>query len=283
MGKKESKAISQFRLTWRTAKDSLPPAVLKLCDFNQGLGPALDKVAEKWDKAADLQTVPEDKAKALKAAVADVQSIIKKYHKQVIDGNQKLPRHGMAWFALQKTLRRLDEDMHGDLEDIDVEVATLPETMWKGKGDFDRGGNLPPTEHAPAPERKAKIALFSDDEGYGDFFAFCKLARRVEEKAGKPGAARKEIDDHARLVFPQSQTLAQKCLGLAQGLSDPVRFLEDKIAKKNKDGVPELVERLERVVADGFNQLPEDARELRAAVEEYIVKPLKEGAKKLTG
>lgn len=159
--KKEAKTISQFRLTWNTAKEWASPAALKHVDFPKGLGPLLDKIDRKWDEAADLDPVPEDVAASLVKSLTEAQAIMVKYQRQIAEGNRKHPHLGMTWAALERTLRHLDDGRVQEIRDIGVECRKLPNTTWSPKSAFDHnegrpacGGRFTRRVAPPVPSRR---------------------------------------------------------------------------------------------------------------------------------
>ena len=117
MGKK-IKFASMYRTTWSSVKGQCDPAAIKKCDFSKGLGPALDKLNKKCDKAWDSEPVPPKTLKALKKDVEGVQKIITKYVNQILKEKEKHPEFGESWLNLHNALKRVDDMFIDELDDL---------------------------------------------------------------------------------------------------------------------------------------------------------------------
>lgn len=267
MPKKEAKAISQFRQTWRTAKEWAAPAALKKCDFNQGLGPAVDKVAKKWDEAAEKDPVPDDVQKSLVKSLQEAQAIILKYHKQIMEGNASHPQHGMTWYALESALKKLDDGMVDDLKDIGIKCTRIPDATWAPRGTFDKsGGKVTHTEKLADPEDVA--------------MEFCRLARKIEGKAAKIDEAAKAASDGLRTCFGSHQGMVKKLAPFLGSFSAVVPQVVKNLDSKSLGGVPGSIKQIDEVIEALAKEVPPEGAEFMAALEQVIVGPLKDKAKK---
>jgi hypothetical protein len=70
----------------------------------------------------DMNPVTDEAKASMAKTCGEIQEVMKKYRKQIVDANKKLPRHGMQWYALEKALKRLDDGLRDDMGEVEVEV-----------------------------------------------------------------------------------------------------------------------------------------------------------------
>lgn len=131
---KTAKFTSIYRTQWRDAKSKSDPKVLKHCDFNKGLGPAIEKLEKALVPFQDVETIPEKPAQAITKSVIEIQKIIRKYQEDIASGNKKYPELGEDWFKLQNTLKRLDICIVDALKPFGIQIDKL--TIWIDKSKF---------------------------------------------------------------------------------------------------------------------------------------------------
>ena len=196
MPKKSNTFVALFHTQWTSAKATVPPQALKLCEFNKGLGPLLDTLEKKWDAAADLNPVPPKMLADLKAQVEKFQKVAKAYQAKVIQANQDDPGNGPGWFALHEALRKIDDGVVQDMKELGVTCSRTK--GWASKEDFDRSaGKIGPGDGAPADSTEYRTR------------GFAALANKIKAAANDPVAFSKALDNGIGTCLPHSRDLVK--------------------------------------------------------------------------
>lgn len=277
MAKKENKFVSEFRTTWQTAKREIGPEVSKEVDFSKGLGPAVDKIAKDWDKAADQEPVPEATKKALVKAVVEIQAILKKYHNQIVAGNQKLPQFGGQWFALEKALQHIDRSIVQDMDAIGVACEKIKDSEWASDSAFDRQGN-----HQFAVVGADAEALKKGFDSLASKVASLKIPLKTAEAEWKD--FQKSLAKYAEACFPNVRNTS---LAMGGGLGTlfsvyavpAIRKLDDKKAAEAGVAIKKLQDEVEKYLKP---YMPH-ATKFKTEVELHLVKPYLDQWKSLGG
>jgi hypothetical protein len=250
---KSKKFVALFHTQWSSAKSVVPPAALKRCDFDKGLGPMLDQLEKKWDAVADLDPVPPKSLAELEALVKKFQVVAKNYQQQVIKANQDDPGNGPGWLALHEALNKIDAGLVQDMKEIGVKCAKLG--GWASKSDFDRMAGV--VQSAADPEATEAASAEYRQQGFKAL-----LGKLGQAPKGDAVAFSKALDTGLGTCLPHARDLVKKLRGFSAALLTTATAFDGqmKAAKPDLKQATVSVERAAQIVKALLGALPPEGK-----------------------
>jgi hypothetical protein len=259
MPKKKQTFVALFHTQWTSAKATVPPAALKRCEFNSGLGPMLDTLEKKWDAAADQNPVPQKVLTDLAAQVAKFQKLAVSYRAKVIKANADDPANGPGWFALHEALHKIDTGLVQDMKDLGVSCARTK--GWADKTTFDRtAGKLGPGDGAAADSTEYRTRGFKS------------LAAKMAAAGNDPVKFANALNTGLRTCIPHSRDLVTSLARFTGALHTCTQNYRRHFLAKDPTGVKSDVDTAKQIVNGLAGVMPPEGNAVLDAVRAMVTK-----------